>query len=61
MRKSFEPRAWLYPEPVLVIGTYNEDGTANAMVAAWGAMSDFKQIFIALDLSHKTADNIRGR
>ena len=26
MRKSFEPRAWLYPEPVLVIGTYNEDG-----------------------------------
>ena len=46
MRKSFEPRAWLYPEPVLVIGTYNEDGTANAMVAAWGAMSDFKQIFI---------------
>lgn len=61
MRKSFEPRAWLYPEPVLVIGTYNEDGTANAMVAAWGAMSDYKQIFIALDLSHKTADNIRGR
>ena len=61
MRKSFEPRAWLYPEPVLVIGTYNEDGTANAMVAAWGAMSDFKQIFIALDRSHKTADNIRGR
>ena len=46
---------------MLVIGTYNEDGTANAMVAAWGAMSDYKQIFIALDLSHKTADNIRGR
>lgn len=34
--KSFNPKAWLLPQPVLIIGTYNADGTPNAMNAAWG-------------------------
>ncbi len=46
---------------MLIIGSYNEDGTANAMTAAWGAMSDYTQIFLALDFSHKTAANILKR
>ena len=61
MRKNFKPNAWLLPAPVLIIGSYNEDGTANAMTAAWGAMSDYTQIFLALDFSHKTAANILKR
>lgn len=34
MRKDFGSKTYLYPMPVLIIGTYNEDGTANAMNAA---------------------------
>ena len=35
MRKNFGSKPWLYPQPVLIIATYNEDGTADAMNAAW--------------------------
>ena len=34
--KSFGSKPWMLPQPVLIIGTYNEDGTPNAMNAAWG-------------------------
>lgn len=27
MRKNFGVKPWFYPLPVLIIGTYNEDGT----------------------------------
>lgn len=36
MRKNFGSKPWFYPLPVLIIGTYNEDNTADAMNAAWG-------------------------
>ena len=39
MRKNFGPKSWLYPMPVLIIATYNEDKTADAMNAAWGAFT----------------------
>ena len=32
--KSFGPKAWVLPQPVLIIGTYDKDGKANAMNAA---------------------------
>lgn len=59
-RKSFGPKPLLYPMPVLIIGTYNEDGTANAMNAAWGMISDFNEISISLS-EHKTTENLRNR
>ena len=34
MRKDFGPQTWVYPMPVLIIGTYNENGEPNAMNAA---------------------------
>ncbi|URZ16667.1 hypothetical protein [Clostridium felsineum] len=34
-RKDFEAKPYLYPQPVLIIGTYSEDGTTNAMNAAY--------------------------
>lgn len=43
MRKNFGGNPFLYPMPVLIIGTYNEDGTANAMNAAWGGICDNKK------------------
>lgn len=61
MRKDLGVKPYLYPQPVLVIGTYNEDGSANAMVAAWGSVSDMNQIAIYVANSHKTMDNIKTR
>lgn len=45
--------------PVLMIGTYNEDGTPDIMNAAWGGISDANQISICLTESHKTVANMR--
>lgn len=55
--KNFKPAAWLLPQPVLIIGTYNADGTPNAMNAAWGGQWDYHEIFISLG-SHATTDNL---
>lgn len=57
MNKNFTPKAWLLPQPVLIIGTYNEDGTPNAMNAAWGGQWDAKEIMISMG-SHATTDNL---
>ena len=38
--KSFGSKAWVLPQPVLIIGTYDKDGKANAMNAAWGGQWD---------------------
>ena len=40
MRKNFGAKEMCYPMPVFIIGTYNEDGTPNAMNAAWGGISE---------------------
>ena len=58
MRKNLGAKAILYPMPVLIIGTYDEDGMANAMNAAWGGISEETEISICVDDSHKTAENV---
>ena len=58
MRKNFGAKAILYPMPVLIIGTYDEDGKPNAMNAAWGGISEETQISICVDDGHKTAKNV---
>lgn len=58
MRKDFGPQTWIYPMPVLIIGTYDKDNNPNAMNAAWGGTYDYNQITICLS-SHKTTDNIK--
>ena len=50
-----------YPMPVYIIGTYNADGTPNAMNAAWGGISEEQEITICVDAAHKTAENILAR
>lgn len=35
MRKNFGAKAFLYPMPVLIIGTYDENGKPNAMNIAF--------------------------
>lgn len=57
MRKNFGVKTWLYPQPVMIVATYDEDGKPNAMNAAWGGICDFDKLILDLG-SHKTTDNI---
>lgn len=55
--KNFKPKAWMLPQPVMIIGTYNADGTPNAMNAAWGGQWDMTEIMISMG-SHATTANL---
>ena len=55
--KSFTPKPWILPQPVLVIGTYDEHGKPNAMNAAWAGQWDMKEIMISMG-NHATTQNI---
>ena len=59
MRKNFGAKTWLYPMPVLIVGTYDENGAPNAMNAAWGGIYDTNQVMVCLADDHKTTDNIK--
>ena len=56
--KSFAPKPWVVPQPVLIIGTYNKEGVANAMNAAWAGQWDMKEIMISMG-NHVTTDNLK--
>ena len=57
MKLSFE-KGFFAPLPVL-IGTYDEHGTPDAMNAAWGGQIGMTQISVSLAGSHKTTANIK--
>lgn len=57
-RVNFGAKPLMYPQPVLIIGTYDENGIPNAMNAAWGITTNFKEITISLS-DHKTTDNLK--
>ena len=58
MRKDLGSKTTMFPMPVLIIGTYDENGEADAMNAAWGGIYDYNQITVSLS-GHVTTDNIR--
>ncbi len=55
-RVNLGAKPLMYPQPVLIIGTYDENGVPNAMNAAWGITTDWKEFTISL-AEHKTTDN----
>jgi len=61
MRKNFGQQTWFYPLPVLIIGTYDEIGKANAMNAAWGGIYDGTHVVLCLSEGHKTTQNIKAK
>jgi len=61
MRKNFGAKPILYPQPVFILATYNEDGTADAMNAAWGGISDSNEISMCIGASHRTTRNALAR
>ena len=60
MRKKFDSNPWFYPLPVLIIGTYDENGKADAMNAAWGGLYDRDKVVLCLSAGHKTTANIKS-
>ena len=61
MKKNLGNKNWMFPMPVLMIGTYGEDGTPDVMNAAWGGITLEDEITICIDTSHKTWANIAAR
>ncbi|MDO4413522.1 MAG: flavin reductase family protein [Erysipelotrichaceae bacterium] len=57
MRKDFGKKTIITPLPVVIIGTYDENGKPNAMNAAWAGQVDADQIIISLS-KHQTTDNL---
>ena len=57
-RKDFGAKPFTYPQPVLIIASYDEDGTPCAMNAAWGGISEMNEISMCLSPEHKTVKNI---
>ena len=61
MKTSFGPKPYIYPMPVLIIASYDENGVPNAMNAAWGSAADMDRIAIYVSSGHKTMKNILSR
>lgn len=61
MKKDIKTTEAIFPMPVLMIATYNDDGSVNVMNAAWGTMLERDQVILNLTESHKTVKNIRKR
>lgn len=61
MRKDVKHTESIFPMPVLMIATYNEDGSVDVMNAAWGTMMSSNMVALNLSESHKTVQNIKAR
>lgn len=61
MRKNFGAKPWTYPQPVFILATYDENGVPDTMNAAWGGISDDKELTMCISASHKTTANILAR
>lgn len=61
MRKQLHITEGIFPMPVLMVATYNEDGSVNVMNAAWGTMQERDTVALNLTETHKTVKNIKAR
>ena len=58
MKKNLGVAPLVFPQPVLIIATYDENKKANAMNAAWGGIYTDNMVGICLAEEHKTTKNI---
>ena len=59
MKKEIKKAPGIFPMPVLMIGTYNENGSVDVMNAAWGMAQEMNQLKLCLTESHKTVKNMK--
>ena len=57
MKKEIKIEPIIYPQPVLMLATYNEDGSVDVMNAAWGCAVDYDLLGISLTPTHRTCIN----
>ena len=62
MRRRLGPSPMIIPMPAVLVGSYNEDGTPNAMTAAWASACCHTPpcLGVAVRDSRKTFANIRA-
>lgn len=61
MRKNFGAKPYCYPQPVFILAAYDETGVPCAMNAAWGGISEEREISMCISPEHKTTGNILVR
>jgi flavin reductase (DIM6/NTAB) family NADH-FMN oxidoreductase RutF len=59
--KDFGVKPYLFPMPVYMIATYNEDDSVDAMAMAWGGICAEDMVALNLEEDHKTVANLRAR
>ena len=59
MLKDLGVKPYVFPMPVLMISTYNEDGSVDVMNMAWGGVCAENMVALNIDEDHKTAANIK--
>lgn len=61
MKRNIKTTSAIFPMPVLMIATYNDDNTVDVMNAAWGMMLDSDCVVLNLTKTHRTVQNILKR
>lgn len=59
--KDFGVKPYLFPMPAYMIGTYNENGTVDVMMMAWGGICSEDMVALNLESTHKTVANLKAR
>lgn len=59
--KDLGVKPYVFPMPVALIATYNDDGTVDVMNMAWGGICEADKVALNLDGGHRTTENIRRR
>ncbi|MCF8033721.1 MAG: flavin reductase family protein [Desulfarculaceae bacterium] len=54
MKKSLGPKTLLCPTPVVLVGTYDQEGKANMMTAAWAGICCSKPVCVNVSLRAAT-------
>ena len=61
MKKDLGVHPFLFPMPVLMIATYDEQGKADVMNMAWGGICAENMVALNIGEDHKTMKNIKKR
>ena len=63
MKKNLGANTLTFPTPVFIVGTYNEDGTPNAMNVAWGGVAASVPPAIAISIreERQTYENTKNK
>ena len=61
MKKQIKTTEAIFPMPVLLISTFNNDESVDVMNAAWGTMQERGIVALNLTETHQTVQNIKAR